>query len=251
MMRGTVYTLSSGASEEEINESIQAMVRRVQAYVPGYRLKQEVQFERFGATTPYIFPAWASSRASRPAFSWKSKGRRIFCRPMRQSRHHDVGGPAGGREDCRTQTAEADHIDVRSPHRPSLHPGCHAARRHACHPAPVWHRPCPGHRPGAGTMPSVDAIEIAHGDGPERLVLQLRLWGAYRLDWIAAGGQGRQEGAPHHFAAAGHRHGRGIACALRPGRDVGAGRHALYRGRYRPGSISASPASWAWMCPAS
>ena len=48
IMRDTVFTLSEGADEEAIRASVEAMVKRVQAYVPGYRLKQEVQFERFG-----------------------------------------------------------------------------------------------------------------------------------------------------------------------------------------------------------
>jgi acetaldehyde dehydrogenase len=45
-MRDTVYTLSDVADEDEIAESVQRMVQRVQQYVPGYRLKQAVQFER-------------------------------------------------------------------------------------------------------------------------------------------------------------------------------------------------------------
>ncbi|MDB5583603.1 MAG: acetaldehyde dehydrogenase [Bradyrhizobium sp.] len=48
IMRDTVFTLSSGADEETIRKSVEAMVARVQEYVPGYRLKQEVQFERYG-----------------------------------------------------------------------------------------------------------------------------------------------------------------------------------------------------------
>lgn len=56
MMRGTVYTLSSGASQEEITQSINAMVARVQTYVPGFRLKQALQFERFGSNCPVKIP---------------------------------------------------------------------------------------------------------------------------------------------------------------------------------------------------
>jgi acetaldehyde dehydrogenase len=56
MMRGTVFTLSSGAEESEIEASIIDMVKKVQAYVPGYRLKQQVQFERFGANSPVTLP---------------------------------------------------------------------------------------------------------------------------------------------------------------------------------------------------
>jgi acetaldehyde dehydrogenase len=48
IMRDTVFTLSEGADEEAIRASVEAMVAKVQAYVPGYRLKQQVQFERFG-----------------------------------------------------------------------------------------------------------------------------------------------------------------------------------------------------------
>lgn len=48
IMRDTVFTLSEGADEDAIRSSVDAMVARVQRYVPGYRLKQEVQFERYG-----------------------------------------------------------------------------------------------------------------------------------------------------------------------------------------------------------
>jgi acetaldehyde dehydrogenase len=56
MMRGTVYCLSSGAGEQQIEASIAAMVERVRSYVPGYRLKQKVQFERFGSNNPISIP---------------------------------------------------------------------------------------------------------------------------------------------------------------------------------------------------
>ncbi len=56
VMRDTVFTLSSGATERAIAMAIEAMVEKVQAYVPGYRLKQTVQFERFGANNPVTIP---------------------------------------------------------------------------------------------------------------------------------------------------------------------------------------------------
>ena len=56
LMRDTVFTLSSGADEAEIEEAIVAMVAKVYAYVPGYRLKQKVQFERFGSNNPVCIP---------------------------------------------------------------------------------------------------------------------------------------------------------------------------------------------------
>ena len=56
IMRDTVFTLSSGADEAAIATAVEAMVARVQDYVPGYRLKQEVQFERFGSNNPVRIP---------------------------------------------------------------------------------------------------------------------------------------------------------------------------------------------------
>jgi acetaldehyde dehydrogenase len=46
IMRDTVYTLSDFADQDAIAESVQRMAAAVQAYVPGYRLKQKVQFDR-------------------------------------------------------------------------------------------------------------------------------------------------------------------------------------------------------------
>ncbi|MFJ4373984.1 acetaldehyde dehydrogenase (acetylating) [Pseudomonas japonica] len=57
MMRDTVYCLvDEGADEAAIRASVQEMAAAVQAYVPGYRLKQQVQFERFGADRTLNIP---------------------------------------------------------------------------------------------------------------------------------------------------------------------------------------------------
>ena len=45
VMRDTVFTLSEHADRQTIKSSIEDMVRQVQAYVPGYELHQEVQFD--------------------------------------------------------------------------------------------------------------------------------------------------------------------------------------------------------------
>ena len=45
IMRDTVFCLSDDVDTEKIEESVAEMVRQVQSYVPGYRLKQRVQFE--------------------------------------------------------------------------------------------------------------------------------------------------------------------------------------------------------------
>lgn len=56
MMRDTVYVLSEAASQAEIEASIEQMAAAVQAYVPGYRLKQEVQFEVIPEDKPVNIP---------------------------------------------------------------------------------------------------------------------------------------------------------------------------------------------------
>lgn len=56
MMRDTVYTLSELADEDTIAESVERMAAEVQSYVPGYRLKQKVQFDRIAANSPIRIP---------------------------------------------------------------------------------------------------------------------------------------------------------------------------------------------------
>lgn len=46
IMRNTVFSLVESGDPDEIERSIEAMVETVNGYVPGYRLKQKVQFER-------------------------------------------------------------------------------------------------------------------------------------------------------------------------------------------------------------
>ncbi len=58
IMRDTVFTLSDIVDEKLIEDSIHKMVADVQAYVPGYRLKQDVQFERYGSNNPLKIPGY-------------------------------------------------------------------------------------------------------------------------------------------------------------------------------------------------
>ncbi|HYH19897.1 MAG TPA: acetaldehyde dehydrogenase (acetylating) [Azospirillum sp.] len=58
IMRDTVFTFSQGAEPEAIEASVAAMVKDVQSYVPGYRLKQKVQFERIGDNDPLRIPGY-------------------------------------------------------------------------------------------------------------------------------------------------------------------------------------------------
>jgi acetaldehyde dehydrogenase len=61
IMRDTVLCLCEDADREAITESVAAMVAQVQEYVPGYRLKQAVQFESIGSNRPLRIPEMAST----------------------------------------------------------------------------------------------------------------------------------------------------------------------------------------------
>jgi acetaldehyde dehydrogenase len=57
LMRNTVYCLVDGGPDHQrIEADVLAMVDRVSSYVPGYRLKQRVQFETFTADNPLYIP---------------------------------------------------------------------------------------------------------------------------------------------------------------------------------------------------
>lgn len=60
MMRDTVFCLSaplSTSEQEKVQKTVKDMVAKVQAYVPGYELKQEVQFEPIAAEELIQYPA--------------------------------------------------------------------------------------------------------------------------------------------------------------------------------------------------
>ncbi|MDX3638467.1 acetaldehyde dehydrogenase (acetylating) [Streptomyces sp. MB09-02B] len=52
IMRDTVHCLVSDCATESVTASVEEMVTRVQEYVPGYRLKQKVQFAKVAADDP-------------------------------------------------------------------------------------------------------------------------------------------------------------------------------------------------------
>ncbi|ANV99870.1 acetaldehyde dehydrogenase (acetylating) [Bradyrhizobium icense] len=56
IMRDTVFVLSELAEQAAIEASISEMVARVQTYVPGYRLKQRVQFDVIPPAVPLNVP---------------------------------------------------------------------------------------------------------------------------------------------------------------------------------------------------
>jgi acetaldehyde dehydrogenase len=62
IMRDTVYCLCEQADQARIAASVDAMVKEVQSYVPGYRIKQAVQFEHIRASGPLRIPEMNAGR---------------------------------------------------------------------------------------------------------------------------------------------------------------------------------------------
>jgi acetaldehyde dehydrogenase len=56
IMRDTIYCLAEDGDQAAITASVEQMVAEVQRYVPGYRLKQAVQFEHIGSNQPLRIP---------------------------------------------------------------------------------------------------------------------------------------------------------------------------------------------------
>ena len=81
IMRDTIFTLSAFADEEKIRQSVADMVKSVQTYVPGYRLKQEVQFERFGDNNPLKIPGYGEFTGIKSAIYLEVEGAGDYLPP--------------------------------------------------------------------------------------------------------------------------------------------------------------------------
>ena len=74
IMRDTVFTLSDEVDFSVIDASIKRMVADVQKFVPGYRLKQEVQFERISAERPIKIPGYGEFSGVKTAIYLEVEG---------------------------------------------------------------------------------------------------------------------------------------------------------------------------------
>jgi hypothetical protein len=99
MMRNTVYCLVDGdADHEAIENDVLAMVDQVNCYVPGYRLKQRIQFETFSSERPLHIPETGKvHRNAGDGAAGSHRYRTLSACVCWQPRHHDVGGQGHGR----------------------------------------------------------------------------------------------------------------------------------------------------------
>ena len=153
-MRNTVFCLIEDGDPKAIEASVEQMADDVRAYVPGFRLKQAVQFEEITKARPVRIDGVGDVYPRPKGLGLpRGRGRRTLPAEIRrQSRHHDVGRAAYGRA--------PGHGHPWSPEgrsherRPTLHPGRHAARRHARRPASVFRRPTSRGSPRRSTAPA-------------------------------------------------------------------------------------------------
>ncbi|GAB4380827.1 MAG: acetaldehyde dehydrogenase [Salibacteraceae bacterium] len=74
VMRDTVFTLSAMADQSAVEKSIEEMVSKVQKYVPGYELHQEVQFEEISKNNAVNIPGLGFCHGLKTSVFLKVKG---------------------------------------------------------------------------------------------------------------------------------------------------------------------------------
>ncbi len=124
-MRGTIFTLSSGADEQQIAKSIHRMVEKVKTYVPGYRLKQEVQFERFGSNNPVSIPGVGSFEGLKTSAFLEVEGAAHYLPAY--AGNLDIMTSAGLRTAERSQHEGWRRSHESHPFHRTLYPGRHIA----------------------------------------------------------------------------------------------------------------------------
>jgi acetaldehyde dehydrogenase len=74
IMRNTVFCLTEEGDTAEIGRSVERMVSKVREYVPGYRLKQPVQFDQVGASRPVSIPGMGEFRGIKTSIYLEIEG---------------------------------------------------------------------------------------------------------------------------------------------------------------------------------
>ena len=251
LMRDTIYVLSEDGDTDAIVKSIEDMVAEVQAYVPGYRLKQDVQFETFRLQQPAPHPRARGVHRNQVLDLPRSRGGGALSADLcRQSRHHDFGRAQDRRTAGRAprflrRTAMALDTEKKIYIQDvTLRDGMHAIRhQYGLHHVTAICK--------ALDEAKVDAIEVSHGDGLAGMSFNYGFAAHSDIEYIEVAADAVEHAKIADPADPGHRH--------RPPTSRTPSTRARGRSASRPiaprptspSSTSNTPAGSAWMSRAS